>query len=333
MMKKYAPFIFMLLMMGMVACSSGDDSEDTPDPVTTPDPDPTPDNTLALPDKGEKQITTDFSSSAGGERSFYISVPNDYSSATAHKLVVVFPGTNGTGKGSKDWMGDGWSGSVTGLEQKMTNTIFVYPDPKFRNFPNWGTLGGWQLGPQAGNANGVEDINFIKELLDLIEKEYNIDSDRIFATGQSWGGDMAAIVACFMGDKFRAVAPNAANRPYWFENNGSFLSDEVLGCSGNTAVWTFFGLDDEHYASQQDSPGDFGKEQNDYWLNKYGCSTTSTTLNVGGVNGQSKEYQSCSTTVRFTLYSPGQYSGGGSQPGHQPPDFFLTAVPEWFNSF
>lgn len=331
MMKKYAPLIFTFLMVIIVSCSSGDDGNDsesnTPDPVTTTDP-----PVATFPTKGEKQITSTFSISAGGERGFYISLPDNYSSDTKHKLVLVFPATNSTGKSTKSWMGDGWSGSVGGLESKMTNTIFVYPDPKWRNFPTWGNLGGWLLGPYAGNATGVEDINFIKELLDLIQKEYNIDSERIFGTGQSWGGDMSAIVGCFLGDKFRAIAPCAANRPYWFEIGNTISSSSDLGCLGNTAVWTFFGTDDDFFDGQEPTKGDFGREQNQFWLSKYACESESTVLDIEPI-GESLEYKNCSSTVRFTLYAKGNHSGAGDLPGHYPPDYFLTVVPEWFNSF
>ena len=51
------------------------------------------------------------------------------------------------------------------------------------------------------------------------------------------------------------------------------------------------------------------------------------------MSGESLEYQNCTAKVRYTSYSAGQYSGSASQPGHQPPDFFLTAVPAWFESF
>lgn len=49
------------------------------------------------------------------------------------------------------------------------------------------------------------------------------DTERVFATGHSWGGDMAQVVSCFLGERFRATVPVAANRPYWFEDGGGLI--------------------------------------------------------------------------------------------------------------
>ena len=272
------------------------------------------------------QISTVFSSQAGGERSFYVSLPDSYSKATKYKLVLVFPGTSTTGLEMKTFVGDGWNG-IKGLEANMPNTIFVYPDPKWRYFPVWKTTdGGWLLGPFAGAAKGMEDIYFISELLDWIKNNYTIDSERIFATGHSWGGDMTAVVGCFLGNKFRAIAPVAANRPYWFESGS-----KPLNSVGNPSVWTFFGTDDDHFRGQEPNNGDFGREQNQFWMDKYTCDAKFLKLNIEP-KGESVEYKNCTNTVRFTLYSP-NFSGNSDQPGHQPPDFYLSEVPIWFNSF
>ena len=162
------------------------------------------------PKKG--QISNVFSKQAGGKRSFYLSLPDGYSAENKYKLVLVFPGTSTTGMEMKAFVGDGWNG-INGLEANMPNTIFVYPDPKWRYFPDWkSTDGGWLLGPYGSAAKGMEDIRFVSELLDWLTANYAIDTERVFATGHSWGGDMTAVVGCFLGDRFRAIAPVAANR-------------------------------------------------------------------------------------------------------------------------
>lgn len=276
------------------------------------------------PSSGQIDIT--FSTSAGGKRSFYLVLPKNYSRKKKYKLVFNFPGTSTTGKEMKEFVGNGWN-NLPGFESYMQNTIFVYPDPKWRYFEIWNeTMGGWLLGPFGGAAAGMEDINFISELLDFIKVNYSIDQNKIFATGHSWGGDFTAVVGCFLGDKFKAIAPVAANRPYWFESG-----NKNLNCKGNPAVWTFFGNDDEHFEEQQTNKGDFGIEQNDFWNNKYSCSSVSKILKINPY-GESVEYQNCSRTVRFTRYNA-DFSGNSDQPGHQPPDFYLKEVPKWFNSF
>ena len=98
---------------------------------------------------------------------------------------------------------------------RAEDIIYVYPDP-LEGFEGWGTWG-WLLGPHARPADGQQDLSFMGSLLDRLEASYCIDRERIFVTGHSWGGDMAAVVGCFMGDRIRAAVPAAANRPYWFE--------------------------------------------------------------------------------------------------------------------
>lgn len=272
------------------------------------------------------QITIKFSDQAGGDRSFLVTLPKHYSSKSDYKLVFVFSGTNATGSDMQKYVGVGWNG-VDGLESSMPNTIFVYPDPKIRDFPDWGnSYRGWLLGPFAGPAEGMEDIYFIQELLDWLTSNYSIDSNKIFATGHSWGGDMTAVVGCFLGNKFAAIAPVAANRPYWFESEPG-----ALKCTGSPAVWTFFGNNDDYFGENEPNKGDFGREQNRFWMDRFNCNSSYINLDVGP-KGESIEYNNCITTVRFTLYSPA-FSGGDFLPGHQPPDFYLSVVPEWFNSF
>ncbi len=178
---------------------------------------------------GGMQISHTFSDKAGGERSYYLSVPKSYDPSKPQRLMVGFAGTNWLGVQIKPYLG---------LEQTapQEGEIYVYPDLEWHDFPSWGNLGGWLLGPHAGPAKGNDDIEFTRELVELLGEEYCIDTDRIFATGHSWGGDMAAVAGCFLGDIFRAVAPAAANRPYWFDAPGG-----QVGCVSHAAVWTFFG--------------------------------------------------------------------------------------------
>ncbi|EMO9597373.1 hypothetical protein DK265_14310 [Pseudomonas aeruginosa] len=277
------------------------------------------------------QNTHCFDEKAGFDRSFYLSLPDDYTPEKSYRLLVVFPGTNTTGEAMKKWIGDGWARNMVGLETSMKGSIIVYPDAKIRDFPEWKknpTARGWLLGPYGSVAKGEEDINFISELLDLIQANYKIENDKVYATGHSWGGDMAAVVGCFLGDRFKAVAPVAANRPYWFDIDG----EAAPNCKDHVAVWTVFGLDDEHFPvpTSQLNPGDFGREQNNFWIHRNSCNESPIPVSDVGQPGETVEYSDCTKNVRFTLYSK-QYSGSGKQPGHYPPDYFPAELAKWLN--
>lgn len=269
----------------------------------------------AAPPSG--QLTRTFSDAAGGERSYYVALPADYDAARNYRLVLVLAGTATTGREMHEWFGQGWNSNAPGLERRMADTVFVYPDQLY----SWDGDNGWALGPNAAPYDGWHDIRFIDELLTRVERDYSIDRARVFATGHSWGGDMTAVVGCYLGERLRAIAPVAANRPFWFGSPPS-----AKDCTGQPAVWTFFGLADDHFGDSSPN-GKFGIEQNDFWTRKLACSGDYDR------DGETRTYRGCQAAVKFTLYAGGQYSGGGGLRGHQPPDYFLAAVSNWFSAF
>ncbi len=259
---------------------------------------------------GGVQLERDFGAAAGGMRSFYLVVPTDYDDSIPHRVIVGYAGTDWSGEMIRPYLD---------LEQSGSRTIYVYPDVRFRDFEGWGNLGGWLLGPHAAPANGMEDLDFTAALLDHLEASYCVDTDRIFATGHSWGGDMAAVAGCFLGDRFTAVAPVAANRPYWFEPAGG----GEPACVGDVAVWTFFGQADDHFTSQP-SVGAYGIEQDDFWRARNDCGEATTDLGFG-TDGECVEHGGCREQTRFCLY--------GAETGHQRPGYYPLAVRTWFGSF
>jgi polyhydroxybutyrate depolymerase len=78
--------------------------------------------------------------------------------------------------------------------------IVAYPD---------GLGMGWNAGACCSELQpaGVDDVQFTKDLLALLEKDYCIDPRRIYATGFSNGGFMSHLLGCKMSDVFAAIAP------------------------------------------------------------------------------------------------------------------------------
>ncbi len=259
---------------------------------------------------GGVQVVETFGSDAGGERSFFLSVPDTYDPEVPQRLIFGFAGTNWTGEAIADYLG-------LEVTAPRDGEIYVYPDVQWHDFEGWGELGGWLLGPHAAPADGLSDLAMTRELLAYLSERYCVDPERVFATGHSWGGDMAAVVGCFLGDVVSAVAPAAANRPYWFEP-----AEGEVGCLGSAAVWTFFGQDDTSFTGQ-DYQGQYGDEQVDFWRQKHGCSDAKTVLSVG--DGECVQYAGCTDETRYCLYGP--------ETGHQVPDYFASAVLQWFRGF
>ena len=254
-------------------------------------------------------MSRSFSKAAGGARGFFLSLPKNYDRNKPHRVIFAYAGTN--------WLGKQIRGYFKFESGDQGQEIYVYPDLKWRDFTGWGNLGGWLLGPHATPAHGDEDIVFTRELLDLLEASYCVDRQRVFATGHSWGGDMAAVVACFLGDRFRASAPAAANRPYWFEPKSG-----PVGCKGSAAVWTFFGQNETHF-KQQAYSGQFGEQQVTFWKKKHGCKAGIADLTMGA-KGECVAYKGCTEQTRYCFYE--------KSAGHQVPSYFSASVLSWFRA-
>lgn len=206
--------------------------------------------------------------------------------------------------------------------ERREDEIFVYPDPLWRDFEGWGNLGGWVLGPNAEPASGDQDVAFTSALLDDLEANYCIDRSRVFATGHSWGGDMAQVVSCFLGDRFAPSVPVAANRPYWFEKpDGSHET-----CVGKTATWTMFGSGDDFFGDRQAYPGEFGDECRDFWLAAAQCTGVAASQPLPYGSGQECfDYSGCERPTRYCLYD--------ADAGHQRPEYYALAAMTYFRSF
>jgi polyhydroxybutyrate depolymerase len=312
---------------GATITATGTTADSTTDGTTDATTDPTTDtgtttgDTVASPgcgaappdQAGGVNVMIDAGAEGDGLRRFYLSRSPDYDPNVPHKLIFGFPGTN--------WVGEmiaPYFGLESDAVEPMPDEIFVYPDPLWRDFEGWGNLGGWVLGPHAAPADGNGDLVFVEAVIDYMENNYCIDGERVFATGHSWGGDMAQVVSCFLADRFRATVPVAANSPYWFDDNG-----QPVDCPGDTAVWTMFGQADDHFNSQ-----DPGLQCRDFWLADRGCTGADDfiALDLGDAPDECVEYQGCSAPTRFCLY--------GAQYAHQiPSDYFAAATMAFFRGF
>ncbi len=289
-------------------------------PTDTPDDDDASDGLASRgcglapsEDPGGVHVTLDAGPEGAGERGFLLARPDAYDPDVPHKLIVGYPGTNWLGEQVRPYLD---------LEDGAADELHVYLDPLWWDFEGWGNLGGWRLGPHAWPADGEQDLVFTEAVLDYMEEQYCIDRSRVFVTGHSWGGDMAQVVACFLGDRVTASMPIAANRPYWFEpDQGAFE-----GCVGDAAVWTLYGEADDHFAGSEAYPGEFGDEQAAFWVDERGCDGIDehVDLDIGGP-GRSVEYSGCASPTRYSLYGP--------ETGHQAPTWYPAAARAWFRSF
>lgn len=86
--------------------------------------------------------------------------------------------------------------------------LAVYPDGVEKH---WNDCR--KAGPYAANTLDVDDVGFLRALVEKLHVEHGADRTRVFATGISNGGQMALRLALEAPDLVRAVAPVAASLP------------------------------------------------------------------------------------------------------------------------
>jgi polyhydroxybutyrate depolymerase len=96
---------------------------------------------------------------------------------------------------------------MSGMSAKADreNFIAVYPKGTGRAsmFPTW----------NSGNCcayameNHIDDVGFLRALIESLEHNYAVDARRVYATGISNGGMMSYRLACELADKIAAIAP------------------------------------------------------------------------------------------------------------------------------
>ena len=116
-------------------------------------------------------------------------------------VVIVLHGGGGSGSG-QELMTLGGFNRIADRE----GIIVLYPDGIGRNW-NDGRSG---VDSRAFKEN-VDDVGFLKAMLDRVAGNYAIDRKRVFATGMSNGGFMSFRLACEASDTFLAVAPVVAD--------------------------------------------------------------------------------------------------------------------------
>jgi polyhydroxybutyrate depolymerase len=121
--------------------------------------------------------------------------------------------------------------------------IVVYPDGvgRLKN-----RLLTWNAGYCCGYAldNNIDDVGFIKKLIEKIQNNFNIDSNRIYVTGHSNGGMMSYRLGAELSDIIAAIAPVAGSIGAKDDENSSLrtIADPINPIS----VISIHGLLDEN---------------------------------------------------------------------------------------
>lgn len=173
----------------------------------------------------------------------------------------------------------------------------------------------WNAGDCCGYARGhrIDDLGFLKALIDRLCSQYSIDESRIYIAGFSNGGMMAYEASCAMSDRLAAIAVV-----------GGSMTGRECRPSRPMPVIIFHGTADRH-VPYDGGPGKLAKwgyavnrksvrYAVDFWVEQNGCSKESEKVKVrdvvaekytGGKNG--------SAVVLYTVEGGGHAWPGGER--------------------
>jgi polyhydroxybutyrate depolymerase len=136
----------------------------------------------------------------GIDRRYLLYLPETYDRSRAYPLVIVLHGGGGMSKGI----------SQTSRMHDLADRegfIVVYPDGTGRESNKKLTWNAGGQPPQGwAERQGVDDVAFMRALVEAISTPFRVDRKRIYVAGMSKGGMLAYHLACRMSDVVAAVA-------------------------------------------------------------------------------------------------------------------------------
>lgn len=180
-------------------------------------------STTPLPWQAGIQNNYTYSHSSG-VRLFYLYVPSSYDASKNVSLVLCFHGLTSHAM-------DFAFGSNMTRKAEEVGFILLYPQ---------GSTGyrgtGWNAGTCClGDPSNVDDIGFIRDIIDLTRATFLIRDDSIHSMGFSNGGFMSETIACQL-PSIRSIASVSGNTiPYPGNDAGLRACDASYAALGSTA--------------------------------------------------------------------------------------------------
>lgn len=247
--------------------------------------------------------------SGGRERSCLLYVPKGWNGATPLPLVLALHGATSNGRLMQLFCGLSDKADAEGF-------LVAYPNGT-GSTPNvliWNSGGGYGY---AAKQN-IDDVAFIRALLDRLSTEMPIDARRIYVAGMSNGAQMTYRLASELSDRIAAIAAVAGpqgnadpqpSRPMpVLHIHGT--DDEFAPFQGGVGPRSLYGT---HFRSALDTVRT--------WAGVNGCSetpriTVETPRSADGTRIIRHEYGSCRAGAEVVLFVV--EGGGHTWPGRPP---------------
>ena len=197
------------------------------------------------------------------KREYILYVPENYEAETATPLVLNFHGFTSNATEQMFY------GDFRGIAD-TAGFIVVHPEGTLLNGLSHWNVGGWTT------LSTVDDLGFTSVLIDSLSLDYNIDPDRIYATGMSNGGYMSFLLACQLGHKIAAVA----------SVTGSMTPETYTDCLPDhpTPIMQIHGTADPVVPYDGAVWSQSIQSVLDYWVIQNECQPTAETESVEDIN-------------------------------------------------
>ena len=223
---------------------------------------------------------------SGSTRTYLLHVPSNYDPQRKLPPVLVLHGATQSPESAE---------RMSGMSELADRENFLVAYPR-----GTGRLPTWNSGNCCGLAmrEQVDDVAFIRALIEKLERDYPVDSRRIYVTGISNGAMMSFRLACELSDKIAAIAPvegaqNLECRP-----------------SNHVSVLVFHGTADRLVPFNGGStPFQLGEHRTDtpvmdtvtFWANQDGCASAPQREETSEVH--TTIYPDCGGGTSVALYA------------------------------
>lgn len=130
--------------------------------------------------------------SSGVQRRYLYYIPDSYDPKHPTPLMLSIHGFSSWPRNQMD---------ITQWNALADQYGFIVVYPSGTGFPKR-----WRLPTNSGSLpESYDDVKFLSELIDKMQREYNIDSQRIFVNGLSNGGGMSVVLGCELSGRVAAV--------------------------------------------------------------------------------------------------------------------------------
>jgi len=169
----------------------------------------------------------DFSIRAGGlDRAYFVWVPKGFDASKATPVVIMCHGGGGTGQAAM---------TETKWNDKADEAGFlaVFPEatrPDMSAPANFRTNGQTWNDGSGRFRKDVNDVEYIRLVIDDLIAKYPVDPKRIYVTGFSNGASMTFRLGVELSDKIAAIAP--VSGALWFDKPQSARPISMLYLTG-----------------------------------------------------------------------------------------------------